>query len=299
MHLPVRKTNSVAADLWAARRGHDYQPSIALGPLRRATAWQAGKRLQWLLAFALLGTSARATDFNFHRDTFAFANATVFKYYKGIAFLRAPSENKDPANKYNRRCFVMARGAMQFHKFARFEPRGGPLDDRTLAARIRAVVRRAPWHEALPLDERIVFPGYANLREMSRAREDVVKDKIGLGWPTYIRPSNFRMFYQRSVPYQEQTHERLNAILERGDFFVAYLTTYPRLSINHGVLIYARKNSPPGSDTDRYFVYDPNHRDGPRELTWSAREHTFAYQKDVDFVGGAVRVYQCYGKWLQ
>jgi hypothetical protein len=250
-------------------------------------------------ALALFAASGQAAEFNFNHDTFAFANATVFKYYKGIAFLRASSEKKDPATAYNRRCFVMTRAAMQFHKFARFDPHGWPLDDRTLAARIRKVVRRAPWREALPLNERIVFPGYANLREMSKAREALVKEKIGLGWPTYIRFSNSRMFFQRSASYQEQVHETLNGTLARGDFFVAYLTTYPRLSINHGVLIYARKNSRRGGDVERYSVYDPNHAESPRELTWSSRERSFAYQKDVDFVGGQVRVYQCYGKWLQ
>ena len=251
------------------------------------------------LSALLVASSGSAQEFNFYRDTFAFANATVFKYYKGIAFLRAPSERKDPGNSYTRRCFVMARAAMQFHKFARFDPQAAPLDDRTLAARIHKVVRRAPWREALPTNERIVFPGYTNLRELSKARETVVKDSIGLGWPTYIRVGNFRMFYQRGAKYQEQTHARLNAALERGDFFVAYLTTYPRLSINHAVLIYRRKNPQAKSNADRYLVYDPNHADAPRELTWSASERSFAYQKDIDFVGGPLRIYQCYGTWLQ
>jgi hypothetical protein len=49
----------------------------------------------------------------------------------------------------------------------------------------------------------------------------------------------------------------------------------------------------------RYLVYDPNHPDGPRELTWLPRERAFAYQKDIDFIGGFVRVYQVYGKPLQ
>ena len=265
--------------------------------LRRASPYQL---IIWLVGLALFAINAQASEFNFSGDTFAFANATVFKYYKGIAFLRrGPSEKLDPANNYTRRCFVMARAAMQFQKFARFDPRAAPLDDRTLAARVREVARRAPWREPLPDAQRVVFPGYANLREMSKAREAVVKEKIGLGWPSYIRLSNTRMFFQRSASYQEQAHETLNATLARGDFFVAYLTTYPRLSINHGVLIYARQSPRSGSDLERYLVYDPNHPDAPRELTWSANQRSFAYQKDVDFVGGSVRVYQVYGKWLQ
>jgi hypothetical protein len=50
---------------------------------------------------------------------------------------------------------------------------------------------------------------------------------------------------------------------------------------------------------DRYLVYDPNHPEAPRELTWFSRTRAFAYQKDWDFIGGFVRVYQVYGKPLQ
>jgi hypothetical protein len=80
---------------------------------------------------------------------------------------------------------------------------------------------------------------------------------------------------------------------------VAFLTTYPKMSINHAVLIYGRKKNRPGDELEHYFVYDPNHAEAPRELTWSPRERAFAYQKDIDFIGGFVRVYQAYDKPLQ
>ncbi len=246
---------------------------------------------------ALAESNAIAADFVHARDTFAFENATVFKYYKGIAFLRGRSSASDQPNLYTRRCFVMTRAAMQFYKFARFDPHGATLDDRTLAARIRAVMRRAPWHKALPEDQRVVIPGYASLREMSKARRHVVQTNIGLGWPTYMRLGNFRMFYQHDRKYQEKTHANLDAALARGDLFVGYLSTYPSLAINHSVLVYARKSA--SSENEHYFVYDPNHAEAPRQLTWSPREHAFSYQKDSDFIGGFVRIYQVYGKWLQ
>ena len=247
---------------------------------------------------AAVESKATSASFNHARDTFAFANATVFKYYNGIAFLRARSTTND-RNLYTRRCFVMTRAAAQFYKFARFDPHAVPLDDRALAARVRAVTRRTPWHSALPENQRIVFPGYANLRKMSKARMEVLKENIGLGWPTYFRLGNFRMFYQRSAKYQEKTHANLEAALARGDLFVGYLSTYPSLAINHSVLVYARKTPRSNSDTERYFVYDPNHGEAPRELSWSASKRAFAYEKDVDFIGGFVRVYQVYGKPLQ
>jgi hypothetical protein len=254
----------------------------------------------WLTAVAI-ATAAQATaagsNFRFDRDTFDFANQTVFEYHEGHASLRKPSTVRRDA--YKRHCFVLCRTAMQFKKFARFDPHGTPLDDVTLASRIRAVTHREPWEEPLPERERIVFPGYKDLREMSKARRELVQKSIGHGWPSYFRISNMRMIFQESASYQEDTHARLDAALAHGKLFVAFLTTYPSFSINHSVLIYKLKSFSPNPGVERYLVYDPNHPESPRELTWSPHTRSFSYQKDWDFVGGFVRVYQVFGKPLQ
>jgi hypothetical protein len=253
----------------------------------------------WLSAVAISATIARAAEPNFHfdRDTFAFANQTVFEYHDGHASLRKKASVKRDA--YNRHCFVMCRTAMQFRKFARFDPKGAPLDDTSLAARVRAVTHRAAWARPLPENQRIVFPGYRNLREMSEGRRELLQLNIGHGWPSYFRFSNARMMFQDGAGYQAKTHARLNAALARGEVFIGFLTTYPRLSINHSVLIYKQKSFSPNPGVERYFVYDPNHPESPRELTWSPRARSFSYEKDWDFIGGSVRVYQVYDKWLQ
>jgi hypothetical protein len=254
----------------------------------------------WLGAFAALGVvhaGGATSEFCFDRDTFAFANQTVFEYHEGHASLRKASATKRDA--YNRHCFVMCRTAVQFKKFARFELRSTPLDDASLAARIRALTRQAAWTEPVPENQRIVFPGYKDLKEMSKARRELVQLNIGHGWPSYFRISNARMMFEEGTGYQERTHARLNAALARGELFVAFLTTYPRFSINHSVLIYKLKFSSPNPGIDHYLVYDPNHPESSRDLTWSARDRAFSYQKDWDFIGGLVRVYQVYGKPLQ
>jgi len=266
-----------------------------------------GRAFRQLLGFffilLLTAGRARAADFRFDRDTFAFANETVFEYHHGHPRLRGPSAPRARPKRYASRCFVMTRAALQFHKFARFDSHGAPLDDRALAERIRAVTRQPAWREAWPANRRIAFPGYASLRTMSEARGRLLQDNIGIGWPTYFRLGNFRMVHEHSRTYQEQTHANLDAALARGELFVVYLSTFPSLTINHAVLVYARR---PGSarDTrtkriDRYAVYDPNHVKRPRELTWSPSKRSFAYQRDWDFVGGFVQVYQVYGTPLQ
>jgi hypothetical protein len=254
----------------------------------------------WISVVAVIGmarASAAEPKFRFDRDTLAFANQTVFEYHEGRASLRKPSATK--RDTYNRHCFVLCRTAMQFQKFARFDPDSTPLDDASLAERVRAVTHRAAWTEPLPEDQRTVFPGYKNLREMSKARRELLQRTIGHGWPSYFRISNARMMFQQGAGYQEKTHARLNAALARGQLFVAFLTTYPRLSINHSVLIYKQESVSPNPGVERYLVYDPNHPESPRELIWSPHTRSFSYQKDWDFVGGFVRVYQVYGKPLQ
>ena len=248
-----------------------------------------------LIAFAFGVRGAFASDFQFHRDTFAFANSTVWEYRAG-EHVRKIENSKEKKERYTRRCFVMSRAACQFHKFARFDPQAAPLDDKTLAARIRVLAHKQPWLEPLPPEQRIVFPGYVNLRQMSEKRGRVLQENLGLGWPTYGRIGNFRMFFVHGVKYQEHSHAELEATLARGEMFVAYLSDYPWLHINHSVLIYDKKPARPGSKIDRYICYDPNHPDAPRELKWSSAQRLFNFQKDEEFVGGYTRIYHVYGK---
>ena len=130
----------------------------------------------WLSAVVVISVApanAAEPEFRFDHDTLAFANQTVFEYHEGHASLRNKSAVKRDA--YNRHCFVLCRTAMQFKKFARFDRHGALLDDASLAARVRVVTHRAAWAEPLPEDQRIVFPGYKDLREMSKARRELLQ----------------------------------------------------------------------------------------------------------------------------
>jgi hypothetical protein len=240
--------------------------------------------------------------FSFHRDTFAFANETVFEYHQGHASLRREKGSQKP-KRFTQHCFVMSRAVAQFRKFARFDPTLSALDDRELATRIRRVTSRPPWTAPLALRDRIIIPGYLDLRALSRARADILQENIGLGWTTYFRPGNWRILLPHGPAQQARTHAELERTLARGEFFVAYLTNFPEsLNINHSVLVYPpQKISGRGNNADnfRYRVYDPNHPDGPRALEWSQRDSCFLYQRDWDFVGGKVVVWRVLGGFLQ
>ena len=236
-----------------------------------------------------------AAGFNYNRDTLSFANTTVFEYHNGEVVSRWSRKS----DRYTRRCFVMTRTVEQFYKFARFDPGATPLDESELHRRIRAVTRKPPWHNPSPPEKRVVFRGYRNLREMSQTNTRLMQRNIGLGWVAYLRPGNARMFYLHNKNYQAKTHEELERTLARGEFFIAYLSDYPILHINHSVLVYKHDRPRAPDGTNYYLVYDPNHPDAPRHLEWLPGKREFSYQKDKEFAGGFTRVFQVYGKFLQ
>ena len=243
--------------------------------------------------------SVPGAPLSFTRDTFAFANETVFVYPHGYAESRQLQPGEKPPD-FTLRCFAMCRSVEQFHKFARFDAALPVPDDEKLAALVRWVTHRAVWRAALPSAQRVVIPGYPDLRTLSEARPLTVQRGVGGGWSAYVRPGNYRMFsyWWNGPSEQARTQRTLEATLECDDLFVAYLTTYPSLSINHAVLIYGRRVEAMNQQI-RYLVYDPNHPEAPREICYDPRQREFSYQKDWDFVGGKVTVLQVYSHWLQ
>lgn len=265
-------------------------------------AWAGGFAPLFLFFLLAAGATAAGASplpaFDFRRDTFAFANETVFDYREGQAHLRHGRASSGPPP-YNRRCFIMSKAADQFRKFARFDPAQPAPDDATLARLVRAVARRPAWGRPRPAAGRIVIPGYADLRALSAARPGVLQENIGLGWPTYVRVGNWRMVFLRGGAYQAATHASLEAALARGDVFCGFLTTFPRLYINHAILVYGRRPPGRGDGSEHYRVYDPNHPESPRDLAYDPAKRVFSYQKDWDFIGGTVTVLQIYNYWGQ
>src|SRR5437762_14002911 len=110
--------------------------------------------------------AATVPAFDFVDDTFALAN-----------LIRARHPHAE--HLYANYCFVMARGVRQFHQFARFDADAPRVGAEEYAHRVRAVVRHPPWERPLPPAERVVIPGFANLRAFSAAEEAAVKAGLG------------------------------------------------------------------------------------------------------------------------
>ena len=255
-----------------------------------------------LTALALFAASAFAYEppaapapqpFRFDTDTFSFANETVWNYVGGTVQAEKPGTRK---REYTRHCFVVTRAAVQFWKFARFDPAGKPLRSDELAGRIREVTGRSLWLPALPPEKRIVFPGYKNLRQISAAEPGLFQSNIGFGWPVYFRAGNMPIV----VPISPATEARLNGEIlhDLGENVptVVWLYNFPSLKINHVVVIFAMRRD---GNLFRYTVYDPNYAAAPKQLTFDPATRSFSYQPTFYFKGGAVTARAIYRGILQ
>jgi hypothetical protein len=218
------------------------------------------------------------------RDTFAFANETVWNYEGG----RVQWERDNPTRegvRYTRRCFVLARSAAQFWNFARFAPAEPQVNAEELARRIRTVVARPLWHRQDNADW-IVLPGYADLRTASGAEPQIFRNSLG-GWgQSYFRWGNWRIVLPLGRRNQQNVARELRRLLAANGLQVLWLVNFPSLTINHAVLA-VREHRAGASE---FEVYDPNLPDESLRLTFDESTGRFHYPKTFYFSGGAVGV---------
>jgi hypothetical protein len=257
-------------------------------------AWSDRGRLAAMAAAAVLGWSGCAHQlpeeaapraFRFQQDTFAFANETVWNYVGGSV---QAEDRKERPPAYTRRCFVLSRAAVQFWKFARFEPGAKRLGEKELAHRIRQVAAMDVWREPLPRENRVVFPGYAGVKAISAAHPRAFQENVGLGWPTYFRAGNMALTFPPSRAHQERTYEEVRTLLARNYPAILWLANFPSLNVNHAVVAYASEERAGGRTV--FLVYDPNDAHKPKRLTYDPKARTFSFEKTFYFKGGTVDV---------
>jgi hypothetical protein len=258
-----------------------------------------------LLAFALLlvlplGTRAyepatvRApAPLKYPDDTFEFKNETVWNYVGGSV---QPDTDKAHVREYTRRCFVLSRAVVQFWKFARFDPSHPPLDAEALANRIRQVTERSVWLPSLAPQDRIVIPGYHNLREASDKMRYVFEANIGRGWPIYFRPGNGVIALWVTRALEDRLNGEIYHDLQMNTPTILWVYRFPSLKMNHVVVVYSGTHDAAGY---HYHVYDPNYRDRFSHLDYDPGTRTFAFQKVYFFKGGPVTTRAIYRGLLQ
>jgi len=227
-----------------------------------------------------------AHPFVFEQDTFAFPNELKWEYFFDDDTGKVSFRRRDPPATYGQRCFVLARSTKQFHQHARFDPKLPVADEATYCRLVGRVVSRWPSAES-SAEDRIVIPGYANLRTFSQAWETVLKEECGGAWQSYIQPSHWRMILPFSRRNQARMARQLVKAVRGHRTAVVHIVRFPSLAINHAIVLYG------ATVTDaeiRFEVYDPNDPQQPLELVFKRSNRTFYFPRTLYFAGGPLNV---------
>jgi hypothetical protein len=224
-----------------------------------------------------------AREFDPRRDTFAFSNDTVLRY--GVDEQgRLHISRRDRPVEFSHRCFVLSRAVLQFHQFARFEPRQPKLTREEYRLRIRQLCRIPVWWPFAR--EPVVFPGFADLRSFSLAYEGLLKENLGNWLPSYLRLGNWRMCMGHLRAGQAAAGEWLAHSIAEGKLRAVYLARFPHM--NHVVVAYAAH---PRANGDILFdLYDPNYPQQPTWMIYRKAQRSFDFERRWYFPGGRVNV---------
>lgn len=240
------------------------------------------------------GAPRAAADFDFHRDTFAFANETKWSYSVDAVTSRQVSTPRVPPPEYTLHCFVLVRAARQFQLHARFDPALPAPDAGACRRLIRAVVSRGA-QTASAAAEQVVIPGYAGLREFSGAREKLLQAECGGAWRSYFQRGNWRTVLPFSRGQQAAEAARLLANLQQGQLPIVHAVRFPQLTINHALLLFHAVEK---AGAIAFSAYDPNLPGQPIALTYERASRTFTLPPLDYFAGGRVDVYEIYRGWI-
>lgn len=236
------------------------------------------------------GLRAGGGSFEPATDAFSFANETVMAHPQ-----RPPSKEvgtaelaENAATKYSRRCFVLTRAALQFHRHAQFVPEAPPLSPSEYRKQVRQLVRRSAWRTPKGNEAKIVFPGYPDLRHFSRQHARMLQEELGAGLPTYFRLANWRMVFPFTPKALRDTADRLARLVASGRPQAVYVTRWT--DINHAILVYEVKSAPEGGFFFAY--YDPNLPDARQMLHFDG--DSFVFPESFYFAGGEVGLYLIY-----
>lgn len=227
---------------------------------------------------------ANPRTFHFQTDTFAYPNDLLWEY-RFATNGEWTAHKRLPEPDYALHCFVVARSAERFFVNARFNPFVPATGPETYRRLIR---------QALHGDAAVTIPGYADLREFSQKQEALLKEECGGAWRSYAQRGNWRMIFPFSRSHQARIAGQLVAELKENRLPIVHLARFPKLTINHAMLLFA------GEETEReirFSAYDPNDCTAPTTLTFDRTNRTFSLPRNRYFGGGQVDVYQVYHRW--
>jgi hypothetical protein len=136
-----------------------------------------------------------------------------------------------------------------------------------------------------------VISGFADLKSLSREKEELLKDALGGRWIGYFQRGNWRMIFPFTPGQKRATASELVDDLDRGHLPLVHVFNYPRININHTVLLFDYEETPLQISFD---LYDPNNAEESGTLVYDRATATFRYWRTDYFAGGPTDVYEIY-----
>ena len=228
--------------------------------------------------------------FQFERDTFAYAHELVWQYRFDPVTGHTTTFNTDPPPTYYHRCFVMVRSVRQFFYHARFAPELPVAETSIYRELIRKIVSRNPRRPG-PESQRLTIPGYDGLRSFSRAQEALLKAECGASWESYFLRSHWRMIFPVIWRHRQRMVRRLKRALPERGIVPVHLFRFPRITINHGIILYGMSESEQNIEFD---AYDPNLPAHPVKLIYDRAQKKFIFPPTCYWGGGPLNVTEIY-----
>lgn len=235
-------------------------------------------------------TESPVRRFQFERDTFAFHHELVWKYHFDPATGAMTTYKADPPPTYYHRCFVLVRATRLFFDYARFAPELPPADTETYRELVREIISRNPRRPATE-SERVIIPGFDSLRSFSQTHEAVLKAGCGAAWESYFLRSHWRMIFPVHGRFQEKMVEKLKRSLAKRGITLVHLFRFPRITINHGIVLYRFIET---GEQIEFTAYDPNIPEHPVTLVYEKKRRVFTFAPSIYWGGGVLSVMEIF-----
>ena len=258
----------------------------------RPAAFVLALATSWLVSACSspAGAGLAPRRFDFSRDSFAYANELYWQYdFDGDSGITTVHARTEPVE-YGQRCIAMVRAVRQFLLAARFEPDSPPVSEAEYRARVRQIFETDPRAER-PSATPVTIPGFADLRSFSRVHEALLKELMGGFVATYFQRGNWRLVFPFLPSQQRATAGELLDQIEGGQSPVVHVVNFPRIDINHALLLFEAEETPLGV---RFGAYDPNQPEHPVFLVFDRSDAAFVFPQTPYFSGGRVKVYEIY-----
>ena len=87
---------------------------------------------------------------------------------------------------------------------------------------------------------------------------------------------------------------KLRRSLPRRGLTLVHLFRFPRITINHGIVLYGLRESEPSLE---FEAYDPNLPEGPVKLIYDRARRVFTFAPSRYWGGGELSVVEIYCDW--